>query len=162
MNLGIVRLEHPTEILAPLPVPPVPVVSQPEGNRESAVDRDSQNFTENKRKMEQIAPIIQKPMNPAVSLNFIFRAEQVLWSFGITAGFKVFYKENEIESENPDNIERIHELENTSEEIRDCLEAGREGHKKLYVVTIDRIPNQAIGILIGSYTDDQETVKLYK
>ena len=42
-------------------------MSQPEGNRESAVDRDSQNFTENKRKMEQIAPIIQKPMNPAVS-----------------------------------------------------------------------------------------------
>lgn len=78
VNLGIVRLEHPTEIHGPLPVPPVPVVSQPEGNRESAVDRDSQNFTENKRKMEQIAPIIQKPMNPAVSLNFIFRAEQVL------------------------------------------------------------------------------------
>ena len=122
-------------------------MSQPEGNRESAVDRDSQNFTENKRKMEQIAPIIQKPMNPAVSLNFIFKAEQVLWSFGKTAGFEVFYKENEIEPENPDDIERIHELENTSEEIRDCLEAGREGHKKLYVVTIDRIPNQAIGIL---------------
>lgn len=78
MNLGIVRLEQATEILAPLPVSPVPVVSQPEGNRESAVDRDSQNFTENKRKMEQIAPIIQKPMNPTVSLNFIFHAEQVL------------------------------------------------------------------------------------
>lgn len=49
-------------------------------------------------------------------------------------------------------------MEAESEEIQSAFMSGREQNRAIKIVTINRIPGQPIGIVIGSFIDDQGIV----
>ena len=76
--------------------------------------------------------------------------------------YKLKQKETDPDSSSTDSdsgeltdAERLAKMEAESKVVRDSFAAGRQGDRELCIFTINRITGQPIGIVIGSYTDDQ-------